>query len=147
MLTALLSFQDTNDAYHTPAPTPVPSSTQAPVIPSSNKPPMMPVGPVPTDALATMPSELANALPNAGPPGAPPPTVPPRPAPKMGVERIAELHMMKTLQGEGEANEVEVGMEGTINDYAQYAEQLLKVCFSLGSLMGQLEVNTCGVVC
>lgn len=44
----------------------------------------------------------------------------------MGIERIAELHMMRTLQGEGEANEVEVGVEGTINDYAQYAEQLLK---------------------
>lgn len=80
--------------------------------------------PMPSDPLSTT-SDLAKALPGAS--GIPPPMVPPKPAPKTGIERIAELHMMKTLSGEGEANEVEVGIEGTINDYAVYAERLLQV--------------------
>lgn len=35
--------------------------------------------------------------------------------------------MIKSLQGEGEANEVEIGVEGSVDDYARYAEGLLKV--------------------
>ena len=34
--------------------------------------------------------------------------------------------MIRSLQGEGEANEVEVGDEASVEDYAQYAEGLLK---------------------
>lgn len=100
MLTALLTFQDTNDAYHTPEPTPPPPPNV--VIPSAD------------------PSAVSS------PTDAPAPALPPRPPPKTGVERIAELHMIRSLQGEGEANEVEVGDEGNVDDYARYAEGLLK---------------------
>ncbi|THG93284.1 hypothetical protein EW026_g7917 [Hermanssonia centrifuga] len=54
------------------------------------------------------------------------PLLPPRPPPKTGIERITELHMLKTLQGEGEANEIEVGLEGSADDYAQYVQRLLE---------------------
>ncbi|OBZ65250.1 hypothetical protein A0H81_14774 [Grifola frondosa] len=56
----------------------------------------------------------------------PAPALPPKPAPRTGVERIAEMHMVRAAQGEGEANEVEVGEEGDVLEYAQYAEGLLK---------------------
>ena len=103
MLTALLTFQDTNDAYHTPEPTPPPPPNV--VIPSADPP------------AVSSPTDL---------PSTPAPALPPRPPPKTGVERIAELHMIRSLQGEGEANEVEVGDEGNVDDYARYAEGLLK---------------------
>lgn len=35
--------------------------------------------------------------------------------------------MLRTLQGEGEANELEVGEEGAVDDWAQFAQQLLQV--------------------
>lgn len=35
--------------------------------------------------------------------------------------------MLRTLQGEGEANELEVGEEGAVEDWAQFAQQLLQV--------------------
>ncbi|KAJ3479158.1 hypothetical protein NLI96_g9249 [Meripilus lineatus] len=112
ILTALLSFQDTNDAYHTPTPepTPVPSPHAVPPPPPALNIP-------PPDAGSRTLSDL---------PTSPAPALPPRPPPKTGVERIAELHMIRSLQGEGEVNEVEVGDEGTVDDYAQYAEGLLK---------------------
>ncbi|TCD62376.1 hypothetical protein EIP91_006958 [Steccherinum ochraceum] len=138
MLTALLTFHDTNDAYHTPTPTPAGSVTP---VPAAKTPPM-------PDPLATT-HDLANALPSTAAAG-PPPIIPPKPAPKMGIERIAEMHMMRTLQGEGEANEVEVGVEGTINDYAQYAEQLLKddamLFITLRSLSAQQVPKVLAVV-
>ena len=110
MLTALLTFQDTNEAYHAPTPTP-------PVVAASTKP----VTPAPE---ANVPHTSSNIPPqNNGPP----PVIPPKPAPKTGVERVAELHMIRSLPGEGEANEVEIGLEGNVNDYAKYAESLLKV--------------------
>lgn len=111
-MTALLSFQDTNDAYHTPTPepTPVPSPHAVPPPPPALNIP-------PPDAGSRTLSDL---------PTSPAPALPPRPPPKTGVERIAELHMIRSLQGEGEVNEVEVGDEGTVDDYAQYAEGLLK---------------------
>ncbi|KAH8103811.1 hypothetical protein BXZ70DRAFT_922806 [Cristinia sonorae] len=118
ILSALLSFQDTNDAYHTPTPTP---SGATPATSPPTSPPM----PTPADPLATT-SDLVHSLPNVGRGNGPPPTIPPKPAPKTGIERIAELHMLKTLQGEGEANEVEVGIEGTVDDYAKYSDGLLK---------------------
>jgi len=49
---------------------------------------------------------------------APPP--PPRPAPKTGVDRIAEMHAMRY-----EPNEVTVNEEGSIENYGEYAEGLL----------------------
>ncbi|KAK7683402.1 hypothetical protein QCA50_013665 [Cerrena zonata] len=109
MLTALLTFQDTNDAYHAPTPTP-------PTVTASTKPT--------TPGLeANVPSTSSNLPPQSH---GPPPMIPPKPAPKTGVERVAELHMIRTLQGVGEANEVEIGVEGGIDDYARYAEGLLK---------------------
>jgi hypothetical protein len=52
---------------------------------------------------------------------APPP--PPRPAPKTGIDRIAEMHAMRY-----EPNEVTVNEEGSIDNYGEYAEGLLAVC-------------------
>ena len=51
---------------------------------------------------------------------APPP--PPRPAPKTGIDRIAEMHAMRH-----EPNEVMVNEEGSVEDYGEYAEGLLAV--------------------
>lgn len=63
------------------------------------------------------------------------PPLPPKPAPKVGAERVAEAHIIRAAQGEGEANEVFVADEGTVEDYAKFAESLLKVriyaCVSL----------------
>jgi hypothetical protein len=49
-----------------------------------------------------------------------PPSPPPRPAPKTGINRIAEMHAMRY-----EPNEVTVNEEGAIEDYGEYAEDLL----------------------
>ncbi|KAH9986102.1 hypothetical protein BJV74DRAFT_546014 [Russula compacta] len=49
---------------------------------------------------------------------APPP--PPRPAPKTGVDRVAEMHAMRY-----EPNEVTVNEEGSVENYGEYAEGLL----------------------
>ncbi len=51
------------------------------------------------------------------------PPVPPRPAPKTGVDRVAEMHAMRY-----EPNEVTVDGEGSVEDYGEYAEGLLAVC-------------------
>lgn len=48
-----------------------------------------------------------------------PPQLPKKPAPRTGVERIAEMQK--------EVNEVEVGEEGDVGDYAQYCAKLLEV--------------------
>jgi hypothetical protein len=51
------------------------------------------------------------------------PPVPPRPAPKTGVDRVAEMHAMRY-----EPNEVTVDGEGSVENYGEYAEGLLAVC-------------------
>jgi len=48
------------------------------------------------------------------------PPIPPRPAPKTGVDRVAEMHAMRY-----EPNEVTVDAEGSVEDYGEYAEGLL----------------------
>ncbi|KAN0138061.1 hypothetical protein V8E53_003950 [Lactarius tabidus] len=69
---------------------------------------------------------LANRAPSdpviLAPPSQPeaPPSPPPRPAPKTGINRIAEMHAMRY-----EPNEVTVNEEGAIEDYGEYAEDLL----------------------
>ncbi|KAH9889038.1 hypothetical protein C8Q73DRAFT_794025 [Cubamyces lactineus] len=114
ILTALLTFQDLNETYHTPrsdtSPSTSPSESTATLAAASS------TGLASRLGLSRQPSTVA----------APPPAVPPRPAPRIGVERVAELHAIRIAQGEGDANEVEVGEECGIDDYAQYAERLLK---------------------
>ena len=51
------------------------------------------------------------------------PPLPPRPAPKTGVDRVAEMHAMRY-----EPNEVTVDGEGSVENYGEYAEGLLAVC-------------------
>ncbi|KAI0039054.1 hypothetical protein FA95DRAFT_1567372 [Auriscalpium vulgare] len=85
LLTALLTFHDLNDVFHTPS------------------------DPPPQYAAPTSPQSTQL-----------PPSPPPKPAPKTGVDRIAELHALR-----GELNEVTVIEEGAVHDYAQYAAQLL----------------------
>lgn len=63
-----------------------------------------------------------------------PPALPPKPAPKSGVDRIAETHAVQAARGEGEANEVLVGEEGNAEEYAEYAEKLLRVSLIKPSL-------------
>lgn len=55
------------------------------------------------------------------------PPVPLKPPPKVGIDRITEMHAVRMAQGMGEANEVEIGEEGEVDDYARFVEQLLKV--------------------
>jgi len=52
------------------------------------------------------------------------PPLPPRPAPKTGVDRVAEMHAMRY-----EPNEVTVDEEGSVENYGEYAEGLLAVCY------------------
>ncbi|CDO68167.1 hypothetical protein BN946_scf184938.g19 [Trametes cinnabarina] len=117
ILTALLTFQDLNETYHTPR-----TDTSPNISPSES-----------TANLATVvsPSGLASRLGLSRQPSKllsspSPPEVPPRPAPRTGVERVAELHTVRIAQGEGDANEVEVGEECDVQDYALYAERLLE---------------------
>ena len=100
MLTALLTFHDANEAYHTPKDPEAPSTSLFGVrrTVSEGTPPA-------TDG---------------------PPVPPPKPAPKTGVDRIAEIQAIK-----GEYNEVTVEEEGTIEDYGEYCHQLLQVRISL----------------
>jgi hypothetical protein len=50
------------------------------------------------------------------------PSPPPRPAPKTGVDRVAEMHALRY-----EPNEVTVNEEGSVENYGEYAEGLLAV--------------------
>lgn len=52
-----------------------------------------------------------------------PPPPPPKPAPKTGVERIAEMQAVQ-----GEYNEIIISDEGGVADYAAYCNKLLQVC-------------------
>lgn len=121
ILTALLTFQDTNEAYHTrDAPY---SDSESKLLPTT--PPLNIVAPRPSIFGLRRTSETRLDPPPAEVPALP--MLPPRPERRTGVERIAEMHALRAAQGEGEANEVEVAEEGRVEDYALYAEKLLQV--------------------
>ncbi|KAI0085851.1 hypothetical protein BDY19DRAFT_964703 [Irpex rosettiformis] len=109
ILTALLTFQDTNEAYHTPQP-----STPAADTTTSR-----------SGFFGTARRVSDNTSANNSAPSSTPPALPPKPAPKSGADKIAELHAVQAARGEGEANEVLVGEEGDAEEYAKYAEGLL----------------------
>jgi len=98
ILTALLTFQDSNDQYHGPR-----EEAVSPVVPPSV--------PSKTAALSRNPSNSPAA-----------PIPPPKPAPKTGLARIVEMQMLR-----GEYNEITVEDEGKVEDYAQYCWNLLQV--------------------
>lgn len=56
-----------------------------------------------------------------------PPALPPKPAPKGGLDKIAETQAVRVARGEGEANEIEVGEDATVEDYAKHTEGMLRV--------------------
>jgi hypothetical protein len=101
VLTALLTFQDNMDAQRNPSP--------VPSLPLSSIPPNK--APSPAPVLLTLSQ------------GDMPPLPPPKPAPKTGVDRIAEMQAMK-----GEYNEIIISDEGDVHDYAEYCNNLLQVC-------------------
>ncbi|KAL1942985.1 hypothetical protein VTO73DRAFT_4656 [Trametes versicolor] len=109
ILTALLTFQDLNETYHTPSTPPAEGSTMLAVVPSPGLAGRL--------GLSRQSSQILSAP--------PPPAVPPKPQPRTGMNRVAEMHAVRTAQGEGDANEIEVGEECSVDDYAQYAERLL----------------------
>lgn len=111
ILTALLTFQDLNETYHTPSTPPAEGSTMLAVAPSPGLAGRL--------GLSRQASQILSAP--------PPPAVPPKPQPRTGMNRVAEMHAVRTAQGEGDANEIEVGEECSVDDYAQYAERLLNV--------------------
>lgn len=121
ILTALLTFSDLNEVHHA-ASIPIPvsvlaaGSSSAPVLqaPVTLSSPSTTVAP-PTFIAANLPPSTDGE----------PPAVPPRPAPRMGVERVAEMHAVRNAVGEGDVNEVDVWEECDVIDYAQYAERLL----------------------
>lgn len=99
VLTALLTFQDNNEAQRHPDPiTSLPPSSS----PLSKSP---------------SPSRISRTLSDM------PPAPPPKPAPKTGVDGIAETQAMK-----GDYNEIIIGDEGNVHDYAEYCNNLLQVC-------------------
>jgi len=51
-----------------------------------------------------------------------PPALPSKPAPKTGVDRIAEIQA-----GKGEYNEIIVEEEGSVEDYGEFCNRLLQV--------------------
>lgn len=125
MLTALLTLHDTNDASHAPRPNEnagTASGSPAALSGLLNLRTRRPSSTDPTQATTRNASE--SSLPGVS--GAVPPPIPPRPPPRTGIERIQELHMLRNLQGEGAANEIEVGEEGAAEDYAEHAFSLLK---------------------
>ncbi|KAL0955120.1 hypothetical protein HGRIS_004035 [Hohenbuehelia grisea] len=92
MLTALLTFHDSNDSYHG---TPKEEGT-------------------PTTSLMGSRKVSGNEVSSR-------PVPPPKPAPKTGVDRVAEIQAAR-----GEYNEIMVEEEGSIDDYGQYCFGLLK---------------------
>lgn len=99
VLTALLTFQDTNDAQRHPDQTP---SLPPPSIPANK---------------STSPARVVRTLSDM------PPPPPPKPAPRTGVDGIAEMQAMK-----GDYNEIIISVEGDVHDYAEYCNNLLQVC-------------------
>ncbi|TFK52060.1 hypothetical protein OE88DRAFT_1658838 [Heliocybe sulcata] len=102
ILTALLTFGDANET-HLPGDEPPPYTD--PITSSSS---------VPTLANNANPKEASGYLDK-------PPTPPPKPAPKTGVDRIAEMQAERD-----EINEVTVEDEGLCADYAQYCYNLIE---------------------
>ena len=124
ILTALLTFSDLNEAHHAasiPVPTPVPvtSSASAPLPQAPNT--------IASSSSLAIPPQTSTAVSLPASIDGEPPAVPPRPAPRTGVERVAEMHAVRNAVGEGDVNEVEVWEECDVMDYAQYAERLLNV--------------------
>ncbi|KAI1784685.1 hypothetical protein LXA43DRAFT_1121514 [Ganoderma leucocontextum] len=119
ILTALLTFSDLNEAHHAPIAIPATIPAAAP----ASAP--VPQTSVTTSLSATVPPPAFIAANRPPPTDAEPPAVPPRPAPRTGVERVAEMHAVRNAVGEGDVNEVEVWEECDVIDYAQYAERLL----------------------
>lgn len=107
ILTALLTFQDANETLHTPEG----SHESTPAM--SRK--VSAVAPVPHPVALTMDDR--------------PPMPPPKPAPKTGIDRIAELQAIK-----GDYNEITIDDEGSVQDYAQYCSNLLQVRFIFSTL-------------
>lgn len=99
ILFALLTFQDSSDVHH---------DLSAPAAGNT------------ADPAAVATASQANPGNNKVAAAAPPP-IPPKPAPKTGVDRIAELQ-----QGHGQVNEVGVAEEGDAQDYAKYCSRLLQ---------------------
>ncbi|KAF9475223.1 hypothetical protein BDN70DRAFT_814447 [Pholiota conissans] len=97
VLTALMTFQDSNEAHHTPEP-PAPASSSV---------------------LARAATSLIGSP--ISPPNEAPPLPPPKPAPRTGLDRIAEMQA-----SQGEYNEIIVSGEGTIEDYGEYCNTLLQ---------------------
>lgn len=114
ILTALLTFQDSNEASHAP-PEPSTASNVAGGI-SGFFGTTRRTSETSQPALSRQISEVEDA-----------PPLPPKPPPRMGFDRVAEVHAIRAAQGEGGANEVQVTEECAIEDYAEYAERLLKV--------------------
>ena len=100
MLTALMTFHDSNDAYHDPSQ----SAAQTPAVARRTS-----IIPMPNIGFGTRGQDV-------------PPPPPPKPAPKTGVDRIAEMQAQN-----GDYNEVIVEEEGSVNDWAAYCHNLLQV--------------------
>jgi len=97
VLTALLTFQDNNEAQRHPDPTPS--------LPPSSRP----------LSKSPSPARISRTLSDM------PPAPPPKPAPRKGVDGIAEMQAMK-----GDYNEIIIGDEGDVHDYAEYCNNLLQ---------------------
>ncbi|KAG6886198.1 hypothetical protein C0993_010760 [Termitomyces sp. T159_Od127] len=98
ILTALLTFSDVNEGYHAPPETVRRNVERTPPAPNA-----------PAVSRQTQPAEEV------------PPLPPPKPAPKTGIERIAEMQAAL-----GEYNEIFVEEEGQVRHYAEYCSQLLE---------------------
>jgi hypothetical protein len=116
LLTALLTFQDANEAYHTPT-TPSPL---APADSGPSRPGFFSMSRRVSDSVIANNSVGNTPLPT-------PPALPPRPMPKIGVEKIAETQAIRVARGEGEVNEIEVGEDASVEDYAHHMEGMLRV--------------------
>jgi hypothetical protein len=108
ILTALLTFQDFNEPT-TPEATAKGAKVSDTVVPAPSTNHATTAANIPAYAAPVI--ELM-----------PPPPPPPKPAPKTGVDRVAEMHALR-----GEVNEVVVEDEGVVPDYAQYCYNLLQV--------------------
>lgn len=115
MLTALLTFQDANETYHTPSTEANPPTSTSPLSTLAS----LGMGRKTSGDITTRKASASSASDTS------PPLPPPRPAPKAGVDRIAEMQAIR-----GEFNEITVEDEGSIEDYAQYCWTLLQVCMT-----------------
>jgi hypothetical protein len=106
MLTALMTFNDSNDTFHDPSQAASPAA-QTPTMSRRTS-----VIPMPSIGFGTRGQDA-------------PPPPPPKPAPKTGIDRIAEIQAQN-----GDYNEVVVEEEGSVNDWASYCNKLLQVSWS-----------------